>query len=131
MSDIIVIGARGIPNVEGGAEKNAEKLFPLIARAGYSVEFVGLQEYIKSPSYEGVKLTRVPTTSFFKTDKVVYNLFIEPQFSIALRGVGLPAVQIFAGVNLQFKTSGKNKKKQAARLMNQLRAEHSMRTRMQ
>jgi glycosyltransferase involved in cell wall biosynthesis len=74
MSDIIVIGARGIPNVEGGAEKNAEKLFPLFAEAGYGVEFVGLQQFIKSPSYKGVKLTGVPTTSFFKTDKVVYNM---------------------------------------------------------
>jgi hypothetical protein len=64
------------------------------------------------------------------TDKVVYNLFMEPQFSIALRGIGLPAVQIFAGVNMQFKIGRKDKKKQAARLVNQLRAEHSLRTRM-
>jgi len=66
------------------------------------------------------------------TDKVVYNLFMEPQFSIAIRGVGLPAVQIFAGINLQFKTGGKEKKSaQAGRLVNQLRAEHSMRAQMQ
>lgn len=66
------------------------------------------------------------------TDKVVYNLFIEPQFSIALRGIGLPAVQIFAGVNLQFKTSRKDKKAaKAARIVNQLQAEKSMRSQMQ
>ena len=66
------------------------------------------------------------------TDKVVYNLFMEPQFSIAIRGVGLPAVQIFAGINLQFKTTRKKKKsEQAAHLVNQLRAEHSARSQMQ
>jgi hypothetical protein len=66
------------------------------------------------------------------TEKVVYNLFIEPQFSVAIRGVGQPAVQIFAGINLQFKTTRKKKKsEQAAYLANQLQAEHSMRSRMQ
>jgi len=66
------------------------------------------------------------------TDKVVYNLFMEPQFSIAIRGVGLPAVQIFAGINLQFKVDRKEKKSaQAGRLVNQLGAEHSMRSRTQ
>jgi hypothetical protein len=64
------------------------------------------------------------------TDKAAVNLFIEPQFSIALRGIGQPGVQIFAGVNLQFKTGRKEKKKQADRVVNQLRAEHSLRTRM-
>ena len=66
------------------------------------------------------------------TDKVVYNLWVEPQFSIAIRGIGLPAVQIFAGINLQFKTTRKKKKsEQAAHLVNQLRAEHSARSQMQ
>lgn len=73
MTEIIVIGARGIPNVEGGAEKNAEKLFPLIAAAGHQVEFVGVQQFIKSTSFQGVKLISVPTTSFLKTEKLIYN----------------------------------------------------------
>jgi hypothetical protein len=30
---IFVVGARGIPDVEGGAEKNAERLFPLMVIA--------------------------------------------------------------------------------------------------
>ena len=65
------------------------------------------------------------------TDKIVFNLFIEPQFAMALRGIGQPAVQIFAGINMQFKVGRKKKKDQAARLVNQLRAEHSLRTQMQ
>lgn len=37
-----------------------------------------------------------------KHDKTMYNLFIEPQFSIADRGAGQPDWQIFFGLNLQF-----------------------------
>jgi len=65
------------------------------------------------------------------TEKVVFNLFIEPQFAMALRGVGQPAVQIFAGMNMQFKVGRKKKKDEAARLVNQLRAEQSFRSQMQ
>jgi hypothetical protein len=61
----------------------------------------------------------------------VFNLFLEPQFAMALRGIGQPAVQIFAGINMQFKAGRKDKKKQAARLVNQLRAEQSTRAQLQ
>jgi hypothetical protein len=37
------------------------------------------------------------------TDKIVYNIFIEPQFTILHDGVGQPALQIFTGLNLQFR----------------------------
>ena len=37
-----------------------------------------------------------------KSERVVYNLFIEPQFTMAHQGAGQPAFQIFTGVNLQF-----------------------------
>jgi hypothetical protein len=33
----------------------------------------------------------------------IYNLFVEPQFTFLHRGVGQPALQIFAGINFQFK----------------------------
>ena len=69
------------------------------------------------------------------TEKVVLNLFLEPQFAMALRGLGQPAVQIFAGINMQFKVGRKNKNKkkneQAAHLVNQLKAEQSLRSQMQ
>jgi len=65
------------------------------------------------------------------TEKVVFNLFIEPQWAIALRGIGQPAVQIFAGINMQFKVGRKKKDAQASHLVNQLRAEQSLRSQMQ
>ena len=37
-----------------------------------------------------------------KRDKTVYNMFVEPQFSIADKGPGQPEWQIFLGFNMQF-----------------------------
>jgi len=37
------------------------------------------------------------------TSKVVYNVFIEPQWSVADKGAGYPQWQIFMGFNMQFK----------------------------
>jgi hypothetical protein len=37
-----------------------------------------------------------------KTERVVYNIFIEPQFTVLHSGVGQPAFQIFTGLNMQF-----------------------------
>ena len=65
------------------------------------------------------------------TEKIVYNLFVEPQFAMALRGVGQPSVQIFAGLNMQFKVGRKHKKnEEAAHLVEQLKAEQSLRSQM-
>ena len=73
MTDIMVIGARGIPDVEGGAEKHAEKMFPLLAERGYSIEIVGIDKFVSTSSYRGVSTTGLPTVRFMKSDKLVYN----------------------------------------------------------
>lgn len=72
---VLVIGARGIPDVEGGAEKNAEVLFPLMAAAGYDVTVMGLHKYIKGEQYRGVQLLASPTVKFLNTDKIAYYLY--------------------------------------------------------
>lgn len=70
---IFVVGARGIPDVEGGAEKNAEMLFPLVAASGnYRVALVGLADNIKAETFKGVKLLKAPRSNFMKTDKLLY-----------------------------------------------------------
>lgn len=38
----------------------------------------------------------------FKTDKAIYNLFIEPQYSTADEGDGIAKWQVFTGFNMQF-----------------------------
>ncbi len=70
---IFVVGARGVPDVEGGAEKNAEMLFPLVAASGdYRVTLVGLADNITSDTFKGVKLLKAPRSNIMKTDKVLY-----------------------------------------------------------
>ncbi|MBL8545040.1 MAG: glycosyltransferase family 4 protein [Hyphomonadaceae bacterium] len=70
---IFVVGARGVPDVEGGAEKNAEMLFPLVAASGnYRVTLVGLADNIKSDTFKGVRLLKAPRSNIMKTDKILY-----------------------------------------------------------
>ncbi|MBS0384448.1 MAG: glycosyltransferase family 4 protein [Proteobacteria bacterium] len=68
---IFVVGARGVPDVEGGCEKNAEMLFPLVVAGGYRVTLVGLADNIKSDEFKGVRLLKAPHSRFLKTDKLL------------------------------------------------------------
>jgi glycosyltransferase involved in cell wall biosynthesis len=72
---VMVVGARGIPDVEGGAEKNAEMLFPFVAAAGYRVVLLGLQGLMKGDNYRGVELLHAPNRRMLKTDKLAYYLY--------------------------------------------------------
>jgi len=74
MADILVIGARGIPDAEGGAEKHAEKTFTHFAKQGYAVTLLGVKPYIRSREYEGIKLVCIPTLRVANTDKVIYHI---------------------------------------------------------
>jgi len=40
-----------------------------------------------------------------KAGKTVYNVFVEPQYTVLHQGVGQPAFQVFFGINMQFKGS--------------------------
>jgi hypothetical protein len=90
---IFVVGARGIPDVEGGAEKNAEMLFPRIVEAGYRVVLVGLSDNIKSETFKGVRLMKAPRLSMLKTDKLLCYL-TAPFMALRLR----PRVVHFQGL---------------------------------
>lgn len=72
MATIFVVGARGIPDCEGGAEKNAERLFPLIAARGWRVVLMGLKRNITATSFRGVELRQAPEVALLKTDKLFY-----------------------------------------------------------
>jgi len=69
---IFVVGARGIPNVEGGAEKNAEALFPRVVASGYEVTLFGLSNHIKRDEYKGVRLIKGMPFWLLKTEKLLY-----------------------------------------------------------
>ena len=74
MPKIFVVGARGIPDVEGGAEKNAERLFPLVVARGWRVVLAGIETHIRASEYRGVELRSAPASRLFKTDKLAYYL---------------------------------------------------------
>ena len=74
MKTILVVGVRGMPDVEGGAEKNAESLFPLIAARGWKVCVAGWKPHVKSGDFRGVSLWRAPTPGFGKIDELIYSL---------------------------------------------------------
>lgn len=90
---IFVVGARGIPDVEGGAEKNAEMLFPRIVEAGYRVTLVGLSDNIKSETFKGVRLIKAPHSNMLKTDKLLCYL-TAPFMALPLR----PRIVHFQGL---------------------------------
>jgi glycosyltransferase involved in cell wall biosynthesis len=101
MSKIFVVGARGIPDVEGGVEKNTERLFPLIVQQGWEVVLVGLEEHIKSSSYKGVRLLPARSSKILKTDKIIYYLdavrlaFTERPEIVHMQGLGA-AIMLWA-----------------------------------
>jgi hypothetical protein len=90
---IFVVGARGVPDVEGGAEKNAEMLFPRVVSAGYRVTLVGLDENIKAAEFKGIQLLKAPRSRVLKTDKLLY--YITAVFMGARRG---PNIVHFQGL---------------------------------
>ena len=75
MPDILVVGARGIPGVEGGAEKHAEYVFSRFAANGHEVTLLGTRQAIKCDEYLGVKLVGIPTINVANTEKLVYHFF--------------------------------------------------------
>ena len=74
MNRILVVGVRGIPDVEGGVEKNGERLFPLIARHGWNVCLAGLKPHMHIGHYRGVSLWRAPALGLSKIDRPLYAI---------------------------------------------------------
>lgn len=60
---IVVIGTRGIPNIQGGVETHCEKLYPLLTRMGCEIILIRRSCYISSTDnlikYEGVRLKNI------------------------------------------------------------------------
>ncbi|WP_169738458.1 glycosyltransferase family 4 protein [Afifella pfennigii] len=73
MTDILVVGARGIPDAEGGAEKHAAMVFPRFAETGYAVTLLGVKGCLRGKSYRGVRLKALPTLNVAGTDKLIYH----------------------------------------------------------
>jgi glycosyltransferase involved in cell wall biosynthesis len=57
----MVLGLRGFPNVQGGVERHAERLYPLIAQLGCRVDIIARASYIPRGQrhWEGITFHRV------------------------------------------------------------------------
>lgn len=74
MKSILVVGARGIPDVIGGIEKNAERLFPLIANRGWKVCIAGWRPFVQASQYQGVSLWSAPIPKFLRKSELLYSI---------------------------------------------------------
>ena len=72
MKSILVVGVRGLPEVEGGVEKHAERLFPLVARKGWTIWLAGMKPFLQSGPYDGLRLWRAPSLGVLKVDRWLY-----------------------------------------------------------
>jgi glycosyltransferase involved in cell wall biosynthesis len=74
MKTILVVGVRGIPDVAGGAEKHAERLFPLIARRGWEICVAGRKPFLQTGQYRDVSLWPAPSLGSPKVDRWLYAI---------------------------------------------------------
>jgi glycosyltransferase involved in cell wall biosynthesis len=76
---IIVIGTRGIPNIQGGVETHCEELYPRLAKLNYRINLVRRSCYIPEndnlDEYKGVKLKSLFTVRR-KTTETLLHTFI-------------------------------------------------------
>lgn len=74
MKTILIVGVRGIPDVEGGVEKNAERLFPLIASRGWTICVAGIKPFLQTGHYRGLSLWRAPSLGLRTVDRWLYTI---------------------------------------------------------
>lgn len=74
MKSILVVGTRGIPDVEGGVEKNAERMFPLIVSRGWRVCVAGRKPHMQDSEYRGVALWCAPAPGFLNAAALLYPI---------------------------------------------------------
>ena len=74
----MVLGLRGIPEVQGGVEKHVEKLCPLLQRMGCDLEVIVRSPYVRrcwGNTWNGIRLVRIwcPKSRFCET--IVHTFF--------------------------------------------------------
>jgi len=75
---IIVLGTRGIPNVQGGVETHCEQLFPRIVKLGCEVELITRKPYIsrkeRKIEYQGVKLKHLYAPKKKSIEAIIHSI---------------------------------------------------------
>jgi glycosyltransferase involved in cell wall biosynthesis len=75
---IIVLGTRGIPNVQGGVETHCEELFPRLVKRGCHVELITRKPYIdrerRKKAYGGVKLKHLYAPKKRSVEAIIHSI---------------------------------------------------------
>lgn len=74
---IVMLGLRGLPNVQGGIEKHVEALAPLLAARGFDVEVLARRPYRPADArheWNGVRLIWLPAPRRKSLETVVHTL---------------------------------------------------------
>jgi glycosyltransferase involved in cell wall biosynthesis len=85
---IDVIGIRGFPNIQGGAEKHCEELYPRLARLGCEVRVFSRSSYLpksdRPPAWGNVKLLYL-WSPHRKNIETAFHSFLATLFSLTRR----------------------------------------------
>lgn len=75
MTNIVVTGTRGIPNIMGGVESHCEELFPRIATKGYNVTVICRSNYVVNPveSWKGVRTISVKSPKKKSLEAIIHT----------------------------------------------------------
>lgn len=74
---VMMLGLRGFPNVQGGVERHAERLCPLLAEMGCKVEVVVRARYVprrQEPYWRGVRRLRLWSPKSRTLEAIVHSL---------------------------------------------------------
>src|SRR3990172_2040549 len=76
---IIVLGLRGFPGVQGGVEKHAEQLYPLLVRLGCDVEVIVRSPYCacdQRREWQGVRFRPLWSTRLNGLEALIHSFFV-------------------------------------------------------
>jgi len=71
---LFVIGARAVPNFQGGIEKQVEVVYPLLCRE-YDIDVAVMRKYQKNKKWKHCNVIPFPSFPSKKVEKVVYSFF--------------------------------------------------------
>ena len=75
---IVVLGTRGIPDVQGGVETHCQELYPRIVSPGYQVTIIARKPYVdenKYYEYKGVKVIPLFAPKIKAFEAIIHSFF--------------------------------------------------------
>lgn len=74
---IMVLGLRGFPGVQGGVEKHAEQLYPLLVECGCHVDVIVRTAYMPRniKSWKGIEFHRIWTPKLAAAEALLHSIF--------------------------------------------------------